>query len=55
MITAKEGTDEGTRALHQSTSKGQHHGGEMSLDEHQCRMTHLAGDETRLEEAPDLG
>jgi hypothetical protein len=53
-ITAKEGTDEGTKALHQSKSKGRCHDGEMSLDEHHCRVTHLADGEARLEEAPDL-
>jgi hypothetical protein len=55
VITYEEGPDEGTRALHQSACKGQHHGREMSLEEHQCRMSHLAGGEARLEEVPNLG
>jgi hypothetical protein len=48
-------TEEGTKALHQSTSKGRHHGRELSPDECPHRMTHLAGGEAQLEEAPDIG
>jgi hypothetical protein len=55
MITAEEGPDEGTEALHQLTSKGRRHDKEMSPNEHRYRMTHLAGGKARLKEAPDPG
>jgi hypothetical protein len=53
-IPAKEGTGEGTEALHRSTSKGRHHDEEASPDKHRHGVTHLASSEARLEEPPDL-
>jgi hypothetical protein len=52
-ITIEEGTSKGTEALNQSTSKGRCHDEEASLDKCWHRVTHLAGDEAQLEEAPD--
>jgi hypothetical protein len=55
MITAEEGTNEGTEALHHSISKGRCHDKEMSPNERRNRMTHLACGKAQLEEASDPG
>jgi hypothetical protein len=53
MITAEEGTNEGTEALHHTISKGRCHNKEMSPNKRWDRMTHLACGKAQLEEASD--
>jgi hypothetical protein len=53
-ITAEEGTSEGTKALHQSASKVQHHDEEASPDKHRLGVTHQGTGEAQLKEVPDL-